>query len=125
MKAKRWIAAGAGMAAALALLAGNAQATDDETTDDETTYQYRLENGTNKSAYIRCGSSGTWTTVSSGSSTDLECSGTAVQTKLGDGNAVNWTHDCSTDRPIKRFEYYGYWVGMTYRSGLIVGCRSS
>ena len=110
--------AAAGMAAVLASFAGNARAT-----DDETAYRFRLVNHQAKalSAYIRCGSSGSWTALAAGS-TDKECSETAAQTKLGEGAPLNWTHDCPSGWPIKRFWYSGYWIGLTYRTRLAVGC---
>lgn len=124
VKTRRWIAA-AGMAAALALFAGNAQATDDETTDDETTYHFRLVNEINKATRIRCGSSGSWTIVGIGDSTDLYCSQSSAQTKLGEGSAADWNHDCPTDTTVKRFRYHGRYLATRYRVSLYVACVAS
>ena len=108
------------MATVLALFAGNARAT-----EDETTYKFRLVNNPSKpeSASIRCGTSGSWTSINFGS-TDKECSESTAQTKLGDAAATNWSHNCEAARPIKRIWYSGYWIGATYKSRLSVGCRA-
>ena len=112
--------AAAGMAAVLASFAGNARAT-----DDETAYRFRLENQQAKvlSAYMRCGSSGSWTALAAGS-TDKECSQSTAQTKLGDGTARNWSHDCPAGYPIKRIRYSGYWIGLNYKTRLAVKCEA-
>ena len=108
------------MAAVLASFAGAARAT-----DDETAYRFRLENQQAKalSAYIRCGSSGSWTALAAGS-IDKECSVSTAQTRLGDGNARNWTHDCPAGYPIKRVRYSAYWVGLNYKTQLAVKCEA-
>lgn len=112
--------AAAGMAAVLASFAGNARAT-----DDETAYRFRLVNHQAKalSAYIRCGSSGSWTALAAGS-TDKECSETAAQTKLGESAALNWTHDCPSGWPIMKLEYSGYWIGPNYWTNLSSRCMA-
>ncbi|MDD9982784.1 MAG: hypothetical protein OXU81_15740 [Gammaproteobacteria bacterium] len=116
MKAKCWIAA-AGMAVALALFGGNAQAT-----DDQTTYRFRVVNNFKKAIYMRCGSSGDWTRVAIGWSRDMTCSQSTAQTKVGEGNAVDWNHDCSADRPVKFIRYYKYGYGTAL--AITEGCRA-
>ena len=111
------------MAAVLASFAGNARATDDE---DETTYKFRLVNhqARAQSAYIRCGSSGSWTELAAGS-TDKDCSESSAQTKIGTGGATSWSHDCPDGYPVMRIKYSGYWVGSSYRTQLAEMCLAS
>jgi len=120
MKTKYWVAVGVGMVIAFALFAGNAQAA-----DDDTKYRFRLVNNMNKATYIRCGSSGAWTIVVVGDSRDKSCSQSTAQTKVEGGAAFNLTHNCSPSKPVRRARYYGYWVGLSYKSGLVVGCKAS
>ncbi|MYD97670.1 MAG: hypothetical protein F4X98_09820 [Gammaproteobacteria bacterium] len=105
---------------ALGLFAGNAQAE-----DDETSYQFRLVNDHVRATHIRCGSSGNWTTVGISSSSDISCSGTSAQTKLGEGNALDWTYNCSANNPIKRIRYHGYYVAGSLKSYLYDACVAS
>lgn len=118
MKAKCWIAAAAGMMVALALFGGNAQAT-----DDQTAYRFRLVNNFKKSIHIRCGSSGDWTRVAIGWSRDITCSQSTAQARVGEGNAIEWIHDCPADKPVKRIRYYKYGYGTAL--ALAEGCRAS
>ena len=70
MKVKHWIAAGLCIATGLALFAGDAQAT-----DEESSYRFRLANlRITLSAYIRCESSDEWRRVPVGMSRDISCS---------------------------------------------------
>ncbi len=119
MKTKHWVA-GVGMMIAFALFAGNAQAADDGTSN-----RFKLVNNVRETTSIRCGSSGVWTTVAVNDSTDVSCSQSTTQTKMGEGAAISHTHDCSSSRPLLRIRYYGYWIGLRYKSGVVVGCRAS
>lgn len=121
MKTKHWVAAVVGMVIALALLAGNARAA-----DDDTSYRYRLVNDVNTATYIRCGSSGDWTTVAINDSTDVSCSQSTAQTKMEGGAEISHTHGCPSSQPVLRARYSGYYsFGGKYKSTLHVGCRAS
>ena len=131
MKTKHWIAGLVGMVVALALFAGNAQATDGDTDDDTTTtYKFRLVNNYNKSVEIRCGSyqseSGSWSSVGVGGSTDKTCSESDARTRVeGGGDLVITTHDCSSDNPVRKIEYAEHWVGLTLYWKVTESCTAS
>ena len=108
----------------VASFTSNAHATASDT-EEETEYKFRLANNhVNKTPYIRCGTSGDWSTAGRGWSKDITCSGSLAQTKLGDGATINHTHNCSP-KPVMRIEYSGYWLGGRLSESLKVGCRSS
>lgn len=119
MKTKHWVVAGVGMVIALALLAGNAQAA-----DDGASYRFRLMNYTNKGTYIRCGSSGAWTAVGIGGSTDVSCSQSTAQIRIEGGATISLAHGCSSNRPVLQARYSGRYVGLNYKSSLYTGCRA-
>lgn len=127
------------MVAVLAAFAGNVRATDEETTCDEetasdeettceekTTYKFRLVNQhtRNWTAYIRCGSSGSWTSLAAGS-IDKDCSESSAQTKLAHYVALDWSHNCPDGYPVKRIKYSGYWLGLKYKEQLTEACLDS
>ena len=131
MKTKHWIAVVVGMVFALALFMGNVQATDDNTTttddDTTTTYKFRLENRYTKRVEIRCGSSGSWSDVGIGGSIDKTCSESDAQTRPRGGSTnYNHTHDCSSsDYPVHRLKYTGYYVGLNLRWSISEVCLAS
>lgn len=107
-----------------AAFTSDAQATGNDA-GEQTVYKFRLVNKhVNKTPYIRCGSSGDWTRVGRGWSRDVTCSGALAQTKIGNGAAIDHTHNCSP-QPVMRIEYSGYYIGLRLRESLIVGCRPS
>ena len=121
MKKKHLIAAAAGMVVALALFTGSAQAA-----DDEPSYRFRLVNNhVNTVVYIRCGLSGEWHRVAIGHSRDVACKNEVAQTKLEGKKGIDQINDCSADRPVLRIEYKAYYIGLSLKQGLIVGCRAS
>ena len=120
MKAKHRVAAGASMAAALALSASVAQAT-----EEDPSYRFRLVNNFNVGIQIQCDSGGNSTHVAIGVSIDITCDQQVARSKPEGKNELSHTHNCSSSRPIMRIEYKGYWIGLNYRTSLIEGCRSS
>lgn len=120
MKAKHWIAAGLCIATGLALFAGDAQAT-----DEESSYRFRLANlRITLSAYIRCESSDEWRRVPVGMSRDISCSEPDAETKV-EGKVTNsHTHNCAPD-PVMRIEYKLVRVGGRRIASMSRGCRSS
>ena len=101
MKARHWVVAAMGMAAALAPFAGSVQAA-----DDATAYRFRLISNINHPTYIRCGSSGSWTAVAVWWRGDVSCSGPSAQTKVGEGIVHDWTYRCPSGQPVMIIRYY-------------------
>ena len=90
-------------------------------TGDETSYEYRLQNLHPYAAQIRCGSSGSWTFVSTYNTENVTCTESSVETTMQWQSTITHYHNCSdANKPIFRITTTRRWNGQLQYATLCI-----